>query len=116
MIRLEEVYYMLAECRMRAGLKKEAADLINEVRSRAFENKADPDPVTKDNLDKYRMVDEWGIEFLGEGRRRTDLIRWGLFLTEEWWDHKASNDPSRLVFPVPTTAIAGNNKLADEPI
>lgn len=116
MIRLEEVYYMLAECRMRAGLKKEAADLINEVRSRAFENREDPDPVTKDNLDKYRMVDEWGIEFLGEGRRRTDLIRWGLFLSEEWWDHKASNDPSRLVFPVPTTAIAGNNKLADEPI
>ena len=62
------------------------------------------------------MVDEWGIEFLGEGRRRTDLIRWGMFLTEEWWDHTASNDPSRLVFPVPTTAIAGNNLLAGEPI
>ncbi|WP_295939577.1 RagB/SusD family nutrient uptake outer membrane protein [uncultured Alistipes sp.] len=116
MIRLEEVYYMLAECRMREGDTKGAADLINEVRSRAFAGGNDPDPVTKDNLDKYRMVDEWGIEFLGEGRRRTDLIRWGMFLTEEWWDHKASNDATRLVFPVPTTAIAGNNKLAEEPM
>ena len=116
MIRLEEIYFMLAECEMRAGEKKEAAELINAVRSRAFENGNDPDPVTADNLDRYRMVDEWGIEFLGEGRRRTDLIRWGMFLTEEWWDHTASNDPSRLVFPVPTTAIAGNNLLAGEPI
>lgn len=116
MIRLEEVYFMLAECKMRAGQKDEAADLINDVRSRAFAGGADPDPVTELNLDNYRMIDEWGIEFLGEGRRRTDLIRWGMFLSEEWWDHKPSNDRSRLVFPVPTTAIAGNNKLAEEPI
>ncbi len=33
------------------------------------------------------MIDEWGIEFLGEGRRRTDLIRWDMFVTEAWWDH-----------------------------
>lgn len=114
-IRLEEVYFMLAECNMRAGRTDEAAKLINTVRHRAFEGGNDPDPVTAGNLDKWRMVDEWGIEFLGEGRRRTDLIRWGLFHTESWWDHTPSNE-SRLVFPVPTTAIAGNNLLADEPI
>lgn len=116
MIRLEEAYYMLAECKMRAGNKDDAADLINKVRERAFENGNDPDPVTETNLDKYRMIDEWGIEFLGEGRRRTDLIRWGMFVTEDWWEHKATNDVSRHVFPVPTTAIAGNNKLGEEPI
>jgi len=116
MIRLEEIYYMLAECEMRAGHKGDAAKLINTIRARAFEGGVDPDPVTADNLDKYRMVDEWGIEFLGEGRRRTDLIRWGMFTTENWWDHKASNDPSLVVFPVPTTAIAGNNNLAADPI
>ena len=79
-IRLSEIYYMLAECELRAGHKKEAAELINQVRARNFENRNDPDPVTADNLDEYRMLDEWMIEFLGEGRRRTDLIRWRVHL------------------------------------
>ena len=73
-IRLSEIYYMLAECELRAGDKKTAAGLINQVRGRNFEGGADPNPVTADNLDEYRMLDEWMIEFLGEGRRRTDLI------------------------------------------
>ena len=114
-LRLEEVYYMLAECKMRAGKKDEAAALINKVRRRAFQDFNDPDPVTADNLDKWRMLDEWGIEFLAEGRRRTDLIRWDVFTTEAWWDHWPS-DPSRKRFPVPTKALSGNNNLSKEPI
>lgn len=76
-IRFAEIYYMLAECKYRSGYKKEAANLFNEVRKRNFENKADPDPVTETNIDKYRILDEWMVEFLGEQRRRTDLRRWG---------------------------------------
>lgn len=114
-LRLEEVYYMLAECKMRAGDKQGAADLINKVRRRAFAGYNDPDPVTVNNLDKYRMIDEWGIEFLAEGRRRTDLIRWNMFTSETWWDHSPS-DASRNRFPVPTKAISGNNNLTKEPI
>lgn len=110
-IRLAEIYYMLAECRMRLGKKTEAARLINKVRERNFVEGVDPDPVTEENLDKYRMVDEWGMEFLGEGRRRTDLIRWNLFTTERWWAHEPTNDPNRRLFPVPTNAISGNNNL-----
>lgn len=98
-IRLSEIYYMLAECELRAGHKKEAAELINQVRARNFENRNDPDPVTVDNLDEYRMLDEWMIEFLGEGRRRTDLIRWGAFTSESWWDHTPSNDPEHEPLP-----------------
>ena len=65
-IRFAEIYYMLAECKYRSGYKKEAANLFNEVRKRNFENKADPDPVTETNIDKYRILDEWMVEFLGE--------------------------------------------------
>ena len=114
-LRLEEVYYMLAECKLRAGDAEGAAKLINKVRRRAFENYADPDPVTAANLDKWRMLDEWGIEFLAEGRRRTDLIRWDVFTTEAWWDHQPS-DASRKRFPVPAKALSGNNNLSKEPI
>ena len=115
-LRLEEVYYMLAECKFRDGDKDGAAKLINQVRKRAFEGYNDPDPVTAQNLDKYRLIDEWGIEFLCEGRRRTDLIRWDMFVTENWWDHEATNDRSKHRYPVPTKAISGNNNLTKEPI
>ena len=114
-VRLEEIYYMLAECKMRAGDKETAAKLINKVRKRAFANGNDPDPVTAANLDMWRMLDEWGVEFLCEGRRRTDLIRWDVFTTEPWWDHQPS-DSSRKYFPVPSKALSGNNNLSKDPI
>lgn len=113
-IRLAEIYYMLAECKMRAGDKGAAATLINEVRKRNFENQNDPNPVTAANLDKYRMLKEWGVEFLGEGRRRTDLLRWNAFTTEKWWDHEPTSSHRRL-FPVPQNAISGNNNLKQNP-
>ncbi len=66
-IRLAEIYYMLAECKWRAGDRATAADLINTVRKRNFANNADPNPVTAANLDERRFLDEWSIEFLGRG-------------------------------------------------
>lgn len=114
-IRLSEIYYMLAECELRAGDKKTAAGLINQVRGRNFEGGADPNPVTADNLDEYRMLDEWMIEFLGEGRRRTDLIRWDKFVTESWWDHTPLNDKNKNRFPIPNSAISANNLIEQNP-
>lgn len=114
-IRLAEIYYMLAECKLRAGDNTGAAALINEVRKRNFTGNVDPDPVTAVNLDAYRMLDEWGIEFLGEGRRRTDLIRWNMFVTEKWWDHQPSNNANLNRFPVPQNAMSGNNALVQNP-
>lgn len=116
-IRLAEIYYMLAECKMRAGDKVNAATLINAVRARNFENGQDPDPATATNLDEYRMLDEWMLEFIGEGqgRRRTDLIRWNKFVTDNWWDHTPSNDKNKQRFPIPNSAISANNLLEQNP-
>lgn len=113
-IRLAEIYYMLAECKMRAGDNQGAADLINTVRKRYFEG-ADPDPVTSANLDKYRMLDEWQLEFLAEGRRRTDLVRWDAYVTEDWWDHKATNNRNLNRFPIHYSIIGANNLLEQNP-
>lgn len=109
-IRLAEIYYMLAECKMRNADNIGAANLINLVRKRNFAGGVDPAPVDAASLDKYKMLDEWGLEFLGEGRRRTDLIRWKMFTTEKWWDHEPSSEHLNR-FPVPTQAISGNNNL-----
>ena len=114
-IRFAEIYYMLAECKYRSGYKKEAANLFNEVRKRNFENKADPDPVTETNIDKYRILDEWMVEFLGEQRRRTDLRRWGLYTTGSWWDHKPTNDDHYELFPIPEKSISVSNVLKQNP-
>ena len=114
-IRLAEVYYMLAECKMRLGKIQEAADLINHVRKRYFEGGNDPDPVTAANLDKYRMLDEWMMEFVGEGRRRTDLVRWDAYVTEDWWDHKATNNKNLNRFPIHYSVLEANQKLEQNP-
>jgi hypothetical protein len=88
-IRLSEIYYMLAECKYRAGDKAGAAQLLNSVRKRNYPANSQslyrPDG---SQLDDQEMLDEWGREFLGENRRRTDLIRWGVFTTGTWWDKK----------------------------
>ena len=113
-IRLAEIYYTLAECKYRSGDAEGAAELINKVRARYFED-ADPDPVTAANLDKYRFLDEWMIEFLGEGRRRTDLVRWDAYVTEDWWDHKATNNPNFNLMPIHYSIMGANNLIEQNP-
>lgn len=114
-IRLAEIYYTLAECKMRLGDKQGAADIINSIRKRNFEGGNDPDPVTVANLDKYRMLKEWMQEFVREGRRRTDLIRWGAYVTEDWWDHKATNDTKYNRYPLHYSSISANPLLEQNP-
>lgn len=112
--RLAEAYYMLAECKLRAGDKEGAASLINAVRKRYFST-SDPEPVTSANIDEWRMLDEWMIEFIGEGRRRFDLIRWNKYTTESWWDHEATNKSHYRRFPIPYQAIGSNQLLEQNP-
>lgn len=118
LVRLAEIYYMYAECLYRIGGADniaKACELINTVRARNFEGGIDPDPVTPENLDKYRFLDEWLVEFLGEKRRRTDLIRWGAYVHEDWWDHKASHEEYKNRFPISDQAISSNNLLKQNP-
>jgi hypothetical protein len=69
------------------------------------------------DFDKYRLADEWLIEFLGEGRRRTDLVRWNMYTTEPWWDHPADGPGQefRNRFPIYQTFKAANDKLVQNP-
>ena len=100
-IRLAEVYYSLAECKYRGGDKAGAAALLNTVRQRYYPAgspslyKADGSQLTD-----TEMLDEWGREFLVEGRRRTDLIRWGVFNTGSWWDKQPDADNHTNIFPI----------------
>jgi hypothetical protein len=117
-MRLSEFYYTLAECKMRMGDFQAAADDFNVVRKRYFPN-GDPNPVTAADLQgpnaKYRVLDEWMKEFLGEARRRTDLIRWNAYVTEDWWDHKATGNKNLRVFPISYDRLSTNSLLVQNP-
>ncbi|WDF56693.1 RagB/SusD family nutrient uptake outer membrane protein [Mucilaginibacter sp. KACC 22063] len=115
-IRLSEVYYMLAECKYRAGDKAGAAQLLNAVRQRNYPA-GSPSLYKADGsqLDDQEMLDEWGREFLGENRRRTDLIRWGVFSTGTWWDKKPDGDKHTEIFPIGIQILNVNPQLVQNP-
>jgi len=115
-IRLSEVYYTLAECRYRAGDKASAAGLLNQVKKRNF-----PDGSSSlyepggSQLSDQEMLDEWCREFIGENRRRTDLIRWGVFSTGTWWDKKPDGDKHTEIFPIGRDIMNVNPQLKQNP-
>ena len=115
-IRLSEIYYMLAECKYRAGDKGSAAQLLNAVRKRNYPERStslyNPDG---SQLTDQEMLDEWGREFLGENRRRTDLIRWGVFTSGTWWDKQPDADKHTEIFPIGRQIMNVNPQLVQNP-
>lgn len=111
-IRLAEVYYTLAEIYYREGNKQKAAELLDFVRKRNYTTEDWPKFSYVSNLSKLtdqEFIDEWGREFIGERRRRTDLVRWGRF-GEVWWD-KAKDTRDNTIFPIPRRALDSNPLL-----
>lgn len=135
--RYADVLLMKAEALMRAG-KPGAGALVTEVRQRAFG--ANPAKAVVSDADlnagscydygrrdtystaheggadiKYgRMLDELGWEFCQEGRRRQDLIRFGVFTTKSWFSHDAS-DATKNLYPIPNKIMLTNSNLKQNP-
>ena len=104
-IRLAEIYYSLAECYYREGNKSKAAELLDAVRVRNYPPEEWGNYSYSNHLDRLtdtEFLKDWGREFMGERRRRTDLVRWGKF-GEAWWNKE--KDPQdgveRNYFPIP---------------
>lgn len=118
-IRLPEIIYSLAECKLRAGDTEDAAKLLNSVRSRNYpvENLDNvlyyPDGNVR--LDEKEMLDEWGREFFAESRRRIDLIRFGKFSTGTWWDKTPDADRHFEIFPIMRPILNSNPNLVQNP-
>ncbi|NLR60963.1 RagB/SusD family nutrient uptake outer membrane protein [Chitinophaga polysaccharea] len=112
--RLTEIYYNKAEALMRkAGgvATQEAVDLINTCKKRAFKPADWPkEAYTTSSLTMDELLAERGREFIFEGKRRTDLIRFNKFTTATWWDHQPSADKYKL-FPIPFRQMSINPNL-----
>lgn len=128
--RLAEVYYTLAECRMRAGDAGGAKQLVNDVRQRYFAA-ADASALEQPGpgfnaFDMDWMLSEWGLEYLDEGRRRrTDLRRFDKFTQGQWWFFGRATETDRSLpatrdrryewYPLPQVALMVNPGLVQNP-
>ncbi|MDE5842260.1 MAG: RagB/SusD family nutrient uptake outer membrane protein [Muribaculaceae bacterium] len=128
--RLSEVYYTLAECRLRAGNSAAAKDLVNDVRQRYYQP-SDVAEIEKPGpgftaFDMDWMLSEWGLEFLDEGRRRrTDLRRFDKFTQGQWWFFGRATETDRQLpakrdrkyewYPLPQVALMVNPGLVQNP-
>lgn len=117
-IRLPEIIYSLAECKIRKGDINGAATLLNSVRKRNYPEENYQEvlyaPEGKVELNEKEMLDEWGREFFAESRRRVDLIRFGKF-TGSWWDKTPDADNHTIIFPIMRDILNANPKLVQNP-
>ncbi|MGA9650586.1 RagB/SusD family nutrient uptake outer membrane protein [Pedobacter sp.] len=116
--RLTMIYFAKAEAIMRKNggvANAEAVQLINDCKSRAY-TPADwvgraytPATLTMDEL-----LAERGREFIFEGMRRDDLIRFGKFATGTWWDHTPTG-ATKALYPIPLRQLTLNINLKQNP-
>ncbi len=137
LLRYADVYLMKAEALLRTGHADEAAELVTKVRERNFSDNPAKAVVTgeelqgnscydygrRDNIKTShdnaviaygRMLDELGWEFSQEGRRRQDMVRFGVFATRSWFSHDASSKEKNL-YPIPNSQILTNTNLKQNP-
>ncbi|HEY4286793.1 MAG TPA: RagB/SusD family nutrient uptake outer membrane protein [Puia sp.] len=117
--RLSWIYFAKAEAIMRMNggtATQDAVDLVNAVKKRAFS--AADWPGAQSNVANFTLdslLKERGKEFIFEGWRRQDLIRFGTFTTGTWWDHVPTNDKNKELFPIPYSTITNNKNLKQNP-
>lgn len=106
LIRYAEILMMQAECYVRLGAADLAAPFIQQITSRAGTEM--PATIDLAFLDKELLR-----EFTFEAHRRTDNIRFGTFF-QPWWE-KGVTEPYKAIFPIPTTVLATNPNLQQNP-
>lgn len=119
MYRLTEIYFNKAEALMRQNggiATQEAVDLINASKKRAFTDAEwSNHQYTTATLTMEELLAERGREFIFEGKRRTDLIRFDQYVNGSWWDHEPSGDAYKEIYPIPSNQIANNPNLVQNP-
>lgn len=134
LLRYADVLLMKAESLLRSGKAAEAAAIVTAVRARNFKANPAKAVVTAADLQKGstyayglknhntttneggadikfgRFLDELGWEFAQEGRRRQDLIRFGVFTTKSWLSH-VPNGAYRTLLPIPRPELNKNANL-----
>ena len=116
LFRLAEIYLTRAEAYHRLGQDGLALSDLVAVQKRAGRT----DLAT--SVDDDTLIDEWCREFYMEGRRRSDLVRFGRFTGSKYlWDFKGGQPGGTgiesyfNVYPIPDTDIAANKNMHQNP-
>lgn len=114
LFRLAEIYLTRAEAKYRLG--QDGLDDILKVQDRA--NRVS----RASSVDEQTLIDEWCREFYMEGRRRSDLVRFGLFTGSKYlWSYKGGAEngagiPAYYdVYPIPDNEIKNNPNMNQNP-
>ena len=114
--RLSDAYLMYAEAVLRGGGGSRATALgyVNALRTRAYGNASGNIADAQLTLDF--LLDERVRELLWEGHCRTDLIRYGKFVTGIWaWKGNTqagkATEAFRVLYPLPAAEMLANPKL-----
>jgi hypothetical protein len=119
--RLSEAYLIYAEAALRGGgSRAQALTYVNDVRERAFGGASGD--ITDAELTLDFLLAERGRELLYEARRRSDLIRFGVFTGGTYlWAWKAGDpggaslDSHFNLYPLPANEIVANPNLTQNP-
>lgn len=113
-LRVAEAYLTYAEALLRGGASQgmTSDEAINTLRRRAHAEE-------KSGYGLDDVLAEWGREFYCEGRRRSDLVRFGKFGGDNgyYWEMKAGVQAGkhfekfRDLYPIPATEINNNRNL-----
>ncbi len=116
MFRLAEIYLTRAEAKYRLNGSQEGLADILEVQDRANRQ------LKATSVDEQTLIDEWCREFYLEGRRRSDLVRFGLFTGSKYlWSFKGGSEngqgiPTKCdIYPIPGNEIKNNPNMTQNP-
>lgn len=113
--RYPDVFLMVAEAKQRSGDVAGALTMVNQLRAARSAPPLTAMPLVNPNNveDPNTLLAERGRELYWESVRRTDLIRFGVYLKP--WQYKPTDDAKYLLFPVPNQALAANPNLKQNP-
>ena len=116
MFRLAEIYLTRAEAKYRLNGSQDGLADIQYVQGRANRQ------VLATSVDEQTLIDEWCREFYMEGRRRSDLVRFGLFTGSKYlWSFKGGVEKGSGIesyydiYPIPGKEIQNNSNLHQNP-
>ena len=116
LFRTADAYLMYAECAKRGGgSESQVLEYFNAIRSRAGVS-------TVSSYTLQDVLDERGREFYFECHRRQDLIRFGVYTSEDYlWEFKGGVQEGqavsdyRTLFPIPSADLNANGNLTQNP-
>jgi len=110
--RLAEMYLIKAEALNEPNQPGPAIAQVNIIRERQF-SPPNPLPAMSQAATRDAIFAERLFELTGEGKRRSDMIRAGTYVSARRF--KTASAPYKVLFPIPQTQIASNPLLTQNP-